>query len=185
MKLNLGCGFRKLDGHVNVDRFATCAPDVVFNLEETPWPWPTGSATTVVFHHSLEHMGGDPEVFLGMMKELYRVCAADAAIRIVVPHPRHDSFMMDPTHVRAITPNMFTLFSKAANREWRAVGRPNTPFGLYLDVDFEVTSASQVVEEHYFKLLQSGALSQEDFDRAVKERNNVVAEYVIDLKAVK
>jgi hypothetical protein len=120
-----------------------------------------------------------------MMQELYRVCANGATIKITAPHPRHDSFITDPTHVRALTPSMFTLFSKAVNREWQATGRPNTPLGLYLDVDFEVAGASQVVEEHYFKLLQSGAMLEEEFERAVKERNNVVNEYVIELKAIK
>lgn len=185
MKLNMGCGLNKLDGYVNVDLFPEGGPDVVCNLEETPWPWQTGSAAEVIFNHSLEHMGGDPQIFLAIMKELYRVCAGGATVRITAPHPRHDSFIIDPTHVRAITPNMFALFSKAVNREWQVNGRPNTPLALYLDIDFEVTAASQVVDEHYFKLLQSGAMSEDELDRAVKERNNVVVEYVIELKAIK
>ena len=33
MRFNLGCGFNKCDGVVNVDRFADCAPDEVVDLE--------------------------------------------------------------------------------------------------------------------------------------------------------
>ena len=37
------------------------------------------------------------------MKELYRISCDQANIHISVPHPRHDDFLADPTHVRPIT----------------------------------------------------------------------------------
>ena len=40
MKLNLGCGNYKMNGFVNVDKFADCEPDEVVDLEVFPWPWP-------------------------------------------------------------------------------------------------------------------------------------------------
>jgi hypothetical protein len=55
MKFNMGCGSRKLAGFVNVDAQALCSPDQVFDLETTPWPWPSDSAEEIVFNHSLEH----------------------------------------------------------------------------------------------------------------------------------
>ena len=48
-------------------------------------------------------------VFLGMMKELYRICRDGAEIEINVPHPRHDNFIGDPTHVRIITPDTLLI----------------------------------------------------------------------------
>ena len=32
-----------------------------------------------------------------------------------VPHPRHDDFLDDPTHVRAITPKLLKLFDRRIN----------------------------------------------------------------------
>jgi|GEM_PF-1906114 len=39
LKLNIGCGFNKIDGYVNVDAFPDCSPDVLWDLETTPWPF--------------------------------------------------------------------------------------------------------------------------------------------------
>jgi predicted SAM-dependent methyltransferase len=90
MKLNLGCGHNRLQGWTNVDMFQECSPDVVVDLESLPWPWADASVERVLFNHSLEHLGQDSRTFLGMMKELYRVCQDGAEIEINVPHPRHE-----------------------------------------------------------------------------------------------
>ena len=94
MKLNMGCGHNKREGYVNVDMSPVCNPDVVWDLETLPWPWQDNSVDGVLFNHSLEHLGQIARVFLGMMKELYRVCRDGAEIEINVPHPRHDNFIV-------------------------------------------------------------------------------------------
>lgn len=70
MKLNMGCGFNKRAGFLNVDLAPECQPDLVCDLESLPCPWENDSVDAVVFHHSLEHIGQSPRVFLGMIKEL-------------------------------------------------------------------------------------------------------------------
>src|SRR5438045_1861977 len=130
MKLNLGCGRRKLEGFVNVDAAAECGPDLVFDVESFPWPWADSSIDEVRFIHSLEHMGADPKVFLKLMQELYRVCRPGAQVHIAAPHPRSDAFIGDPTHVRIVTPQVMQLFSRELNDEWEARGVPNTPLAL-------------------------------------------------------
>jgi hypothetical protein len=51
------------------------------------------------------------------MREIYRVCRHDAVVHVVVPHPRHDDFINDPTHVRPITPEVLSLFDRSTNLE--------------------------------------------------------------------
>jgi len=185
VKLNLGCGFNKKPGFVNVDVSAGCAPDLICDLETTPWPWETGTVEEVLFNHSLEHLGGEPKVFLAMMQELYRVCRAGAVIQVNVPHPRHDNFINDPTHVRAITTPLLRLFSKKQNQEWKRTNSANTPLALYLNVDFEITHIEQFLDEPYLSQLKAKAITTDQLNALVRERNNVVSEIHVTLKAVK
>src|SRR5436190_17104632 len=99
LRLNLGCGGNKRAGYVNVDMVAACSPDVVFDIERLPWPWPDSSVEEVLMFHVLEHVGRDSDTYLGLIKELWRVCRHEARVRVIVPHPRHDHFLGDPTHV--------------------------------------------------------------------------------------
>jgi hypothetical protein len=131
VKLNLGCGHKKLKGYVNVDSSSFCKPDLVFDLDQTPWPWSDNQVSEVIFFHALEHMGATANIFFKLMQELYRVCAHNALIKITVPHPRHDNFLGDPTHVRVITPMVLSLFSKANCDLWQAQGASNTPLAHY------------------------------------------------------
>jgi len=176
LKLNLGCGQNKRDGYVNVDKFDTFAPDVVWDLESFPWPFETGQVGEIVMHHVLEHLGASVDTFFSIMKEMYRICAAGAKIYIDVPHPRGEGFAGDPTHVRPITPTILSLFSKKNNVEWRKRGWPNTPLGFYLDVDFEILSSEFQLTPRWIAKLQSGQIRQEQLNEAVETYFNVVDE---------
>ncbi len=183
LKLNLGCGQKLLSGYVNVDKFGQ--PDLVWDLEVLPWPWEDNSVDEIILHHVLEHLGETTKSFLEIMKELYRVCKPNAKVYITVPHPRHDDFLNDPTHVRAITPDMLALFSQKNNREWAEVRASNSPLGLYLNVDFEVKHTSYAMEEPWFSQHNEGEFSNEELGQAIKQFNNVRKQMKIELMVVK
>lgn len=185
MKFNMGCGFKKLEGYVNVDKYPECSPDMQFDLEVLPWPIAADQATEILFNHSLEHMGQSSEAFLGIIKEIYRISKEGAAVKITVPHPRHDLFLGDPTHVRPITPITLSLFSKEKNRLWQARGESYSPLAIYLDVDFEIESTLHILEQEYFTKMQEGELSEEDVLKIASEKNNIVTEYQFLLRVKK
>lgn len=185
MKLNLGCGYKKQPGFVNVDLSGECSPDVVWDLEKTPWPWESDSVDAVTFIHSLEHLGADHRVFKEMMRELYRVCCNGAEVLIKVPHPRHDDFITDPTHVRPITPGTMSLMSKRLNQEWIKMGAANTPLALYWGVDFDIKKVEFLLDEPYSTERSSGMLSSERLALLSRERNNVVKEITLSITVVK
>jgi len=161
LKLNLGCGYQHLDGYVNVDKWEAVKPDVLWDLEELPWPWETNSVERVVLSHILEHVGQTTDKFFAIIKELYRICADGAELDITLPHYQHYTFYADPTHIRPILPETLQTFSKRAcdikmaNPDWTY-----TPFAYFLDVDFDLVSVTHypdpdhnlTVEEHADKI---------------------------------
>ncbi|MDB5411112.1 MAG: hypothetical protein JWL84_6024 [Rhodospirillales bacterium] len=176
MKLNLGCGQNKLPGYLNVDKYDTCEPDQVADLEVIPWPFADASADEIVMTHVLEHLGRETETFLGIIKELYRVLKPGGQLQIRVPHPRSDGFLGDPTHVRPVSPTIMSLFSKRNNRDWKEKGWPNTPLGLYLDVDFEILNTNFVLMPRWMQKYQAGTMTVDELGEAMELYNNVVDE---------
>jgi SAM-dependent methyltransferase len=185
MKLNMGCGLNHREGYVNVDLAAESGADVVFDLEQTPWPWADDSVEEAFFNHSLEHMGGDPRVFLAIMKELYRVLRPGGRAVIHVPHPRHDNFLGDPTHVRVITPDVLRLFDRQLNEEWRAAGAANSPLALYTGVDFKLVQANLILEPAIYEAHRAGRLTSDQINEMVKRQANVGLEFRLTIEARK
>jgi hypothetical protein len=185
LKLNLGCGNFKMKGFVNVDRVAMCQPDQVVDLEKTPWPWEDDSVDEIKLFHVLEHLGQQTDVFLSIIREMYRVCRDGARIEIRVPHPRSDYYLGDPTHVRPVTGEMLDLFSQKSNRECATRGAANTPLGLILGVDFEIESNLYLLMPFWQAKLSSGQMSEAEINQATRQYNNVVSQLTIVWRARK
>lgn len=185
MRLNLGCGSRKMEGWVNVDASPTCSPDLIVDLERLPWPFETDSVTEILLSHVLEHLGQAPAVFLGILRELYRVCRSGARVTITVPHPRHDSFLVDPTHVRPILPDTLSMLSRRRNADWKARGVANTPLGVMLDVDFELVETEWRLDAAWEAQVRSGRTTREEALEASRLYANVVQEIHMVIRAIK
>lgn len=185
MKLNLGCGFNKPDGYVHVDMFGECNPDIIHNLETFPYPFDDSSIDEILFNHSLEHIGQIPSVFLKVIQEVYRISKDGAIIKINVPHPRHDDFISDPTHVRPITPMTLQLFDLDLNLKWQEMKAANSPLAIYMGVNLKLISVNITLEPLYMQLLESQQINQEQIGELIKERNNVAKEFQFALQVVK
>lgn len=183
IKLNLGCGYQIKEGYLNVDKFGN--PDFFWDLENFPWPWEDNSVEEVILHHVLEHLGQSTGTYLKIIQELYRVCTHEAVIDIRVPHHRSDNFIIDPTHVRIITAEGLSLFSRKANLYWKEIGAATTTLGLYLNVDFEIRSTVYVLSGVWNQKWIDRQISQDDLNYAIKTYNNVVDELHIKLAVIK
>lgn len=184
-KLNLGSGQNKKSGFINIDKFGESNPDLIIDLEKTPWEFDNDTVDEILLNHVLEHLGRDVDVFFSIMQEIYRICCDGAVIKINVPHPRHDNYLNDPTHVRIITPELMGLFSKKNCLRWKEIGAANSPLALYLDVDFEIINSSVTLDPRYLSAYEAGKISNEDIKTAMNRYNNVISEYTMTLKTLK
>ena len=181
IKLNLGCGFNKFDGWINVDKNSDCQPDEVWNLEKFPWPWETSSAEETIISHVLEHIS----LYEGFIKELYRVSAPEARILVVVPHHRHEDFFGDPTHVRPITHEGLRLLSKKHNQFTLDNKFADTPLGMYWDVDFEIEQTQLILDEPWKSQFEDKKITDAEIREKIRFLNNVVKKVDFVLKVKK
>lgn len=185
MKLNIGCGFNKLADHINLDRFPDCAPDVLWNVEDVPWPFAESTVEELVAHHVMEHVGREPEVFFGVLKEMYRVMRHGGHARITVPHPMHPSFYGDPTHVRAFTAHTFEMMDRAKNLDWVARGVNETMVALMLDINFVTVQAVHSYDAAWRRRIDAGELTLEEVREAARTQIGVIREIKVLLRADK
>tara|TARA_B100000029_G_scaffold467184_1_gene503266 strand:- start:438 stop:998 length:561 start_codon:yes stop_codon:yes gene_type:complete len=185
MKLNLGCGSKILKGYVNVDKFQYYNPDIVHDLEKFPYPFESNSVDEILLSHVLEHIGQEPEVFNNIIKEFYRICKNNSMIDIRVPHPRHDDFIADPTHVRPITLLGLQLYDKNLNEQWKKINAANTPLALIHDVNFLIKDVNYVLETEYMELLKKKEIDEKELKKYILKYNNVVKEMKIKWLAIK
>lgn len=179
MKLNLGCGNKKLpesEGWVNVDIARASEPDFCFDIGDTDWPWDNETVDEISASHVMEHLSGDG--FLFVMREAYRVMKPGALLTIEVPHPRSDYFIGDPTHRTPIDQNVLNLFSRKLNDEGIKLGLSNTPLAIYLDVDFDMKAYEVHLNPRWQPVLMETdnvtIRNKEYFDHACATFNNVI-----------
>jgi predicted SAM-dependent methyltransferase len=85
MKLNLGCGSKKLSGYINIDQSEHFEPDLMLDLENTPYPFKTSSIDEIIMNSVLEHLPGQPKEFFRILKEIYRIMKDQAELKIFCP----------------------------------------------------------------------------------------------------
>jgi hypothetical protein len=185
IRLNLGCGFNRSAGFVNVDKFAGCNPDMVLDLEAGPWPWADSSVQEIRMNHVLEHLGQSPDLFLSIVSEVYRILAPGGVWTVTVPHPRHDDFLSDPTHVRAITPTTLEMFDRKKNEAWVKASLSTTPLAIMTGVDFAMDSVTMIPDEVWAERLQKGQISQDDLSSMLWHSTNIAREISMKLHARK
>lgn len=80
-RLNLGCGFRKLEGYINVDAYENCAPDVLWDLNTYPWPWEDNSVDHILGMQLFEHLDDWWKAF----RECARILKRGGILEMYVP----------------------------------------------------------------------------------------------------
>lgn len=118
LRLNLGCGGKRLDGFVGVDRYPTPAVDVLADLGAT-LPFADGSVAEVMLDNVIEHMPDIP----ALMREMHRICRHDARIVIRTPHFTSLSSWRDPTHLHHLSYFSMDHFERPGVAHYTSAGR--------------------------------------------------------------
>lgn len=172
-KLNLGCGFKKLLDHWNVDIEAACNPDQILDLEITPWPYEDNFFTKITADNILEHLGQDPKIFTKIIKEMYRVSQDKAEWYICVPHHRCDLFWDDYTHVRPLSAKTFHMFDQKLNFETIERKLSESTFGIYHNVDIEVYDTVYDIINYWKNQVQEGTIGYKQLDINLNTMANI------------
>ena len=118
MKLNIGCGRKKIAGYINCDISKEVNPDKVVDLEKK-LPFKDNSVREIVADHVL----GQIQNFIPLMHEIHRICRKNAILKFKVPFYSYPSYYSDPAHVRFSSPFTFDYFSsKELSHEVKSKG---------------------------------------------------------------
>ncbi len=104
--LDVGCGTKKHDGAVGIDRLELPHIDIVWNLDDLPWPIEDSTFDRVILSHVLEHL----ENPVATLDEVHRVARSGAEVEIVTPHFSSISSWKDPTHRHHFALETFDFF---------------------------------------------------------------------------
>jgi len=184
-KLNMGCGFKKLLDHWNVDIEKKCNPDQVVDFEEFPYPYPDDYFEHINADNILEHLGQNPKVFTEIIKEMYRISSDQATWHINFPHHRCDIFFDDYTHVRPLTAKTFRMFDQKVNFESVAKKLSDSTFGLYHGIDLEVLDANYNVTSYFREQHENGFIGTRELDIKLNTISNVCETVEIKIKVHK
>lgn len=176
-KLNLGCGMERLEDYIGIDVEQRADPDLIWDLERDPWPFPDNSVEQVLAKHVVEHIH-DLKFFF---QQAYRVMQHGAMMIITVPHHCSDFFWGDPTHVRPITRMMLDLLSRKSCAYFLENKLSNTPLAVYWAVDFDTTEVQFAMSDQWKDKFN-------DHDKAMQAiatYNNIVNEVQFKLRCIK
>jgi SAM-dependent methyltransferase len=98
MKINLGCGDKRVPGFLGVDRYAAGAVEILCDVERS-LPFRDASIDEIHLDNLIEHVLD----ITALMRELVRVAKSGARITIVTPHFSSLASWMDPTHLHHLS----------------------------------------------------------------------------------
>ena len=98
--LNVGCGFGKFAAKnvTNLDAYAICKPDVVWDLSQSPLPFKDNTFDLILANHILEHVPG----WWGAFSDFGRILKEGGQVEVFVPGGGSDSILGYRDHINTI-----------------------------------------------------------------------------------
>lgn len=173
-KLNLGCGFKKLPDHWNIDKESKCNPDQVVDLDTMPWPYLDDYFVQITADQILEYLAPTPQDFLTLLREMYRVTQPGGVWKITTMHHRYDGFWEDFKHIRPVTAKTIRLFDQRYNMECIQHHASESTYGFYHNMDIEPFDVDFDVLDRWNTEVSEGRLGQAQLNVKMNTHNNVI-----------
>lgn len=129
IKLNLGCGYRKIDGWINIDNRPEVEPDLVCDVIEG-LPFPDSHVDAVLATDFLEHIPIGKTV--QVVEEIYRVLKPGGKFESWTPSTDGRGAFQDPAHVSFWNRNSWLYYMEDEYRDLYGIKAAFT--GTVLDV---------------------------------------------------
>ena len=110
LKIDLGCGEKKQPGFIGIDIRPLKGVDIVYDLEEFPYPLPNECASIIVASHLVEHINPHKGVFINFMNEIWRLMEIGGEFIISAPYAGSHGFYQDPTHCNPLNEDTWKYF---------------------------------------------------------------------------
>ena len=111
-----------------------------------------------------------------------------AVVEINVPHPLHENFCTDPTHVRRISAATLEMFSKKHAEQIKRTGSVTMTLATILNVDFEIIQNNLIPDmETVQRLREKGLLHPADNNDILRHSEiycNLINEVRLKLRRV-
>lgn len=93
--LSIGCGNRASEaGLIRLDISPDVNPDVVWNLDDLPYPFETSYFDQIECFDVIEHINSIPKT----LEEIHRILKPNGILKITTPHYSCSNSFTDPTH---------------------------------------------------------------------------------------
>jgi SAM-dependent methyltransferase len=107
-RIDIGCGDSKQPGCIGLDIVPLPGVDIVWNLDQFPYPFKPDTFSEIYMNDVIEHLI-DP---LKVMEEIHRIAQPDARVHLRVVYWNHRYAYADPTHKHRFTEMSFDFWGK-------------------------------------------------------------------------
>lgn len=155
LKMLLIKSTQTFDNPTTLDINPQMEPDIIHDLNQTPYPFEDNTFDEIHAYEVLEHLGqqGDIKTFYQPYNELYRILKPGGLL--IASTPKYDSIWAwgDPGHTRIINQGTLAFLSKRLT----ATTRKHNPMSDYREIgnatcDFEAIATTNLNESLIFAL---------------------------------
>ncbi len=118
--LSVGCGRRPpQEDLVRLDKSSNVEPDVVWDLDEFPYPFSESSFLEIECFDVIEHLEDIPKT----LEELHRILQPKGLLKVTTPHFSCANSFIDPTHRWHLSYFSFDYFCEGHNLSYYSSGK--------------------------------------------------------------